>query len=542
MLRRAFPLDRGPSRRAPGVGADPSSGRRVGAGVGIGVMLARARVAICRTRADGSTPRFHPFTLGLLLAVFFVPYPWSFLAPLPLAGLFALIHRAPTARAAFAVAFWGGVGFFGLHLSWLPVSFADLFGPVIVPPLLVLPFLLAAFWGATAALCRLTGRRTLLALPFAWVVMEYLRSLGVFGFPWGALGYAFLPTPLVQVADLGGVYLVGLLVAGSAAALAALLERRWRPTALLAVLLVAATGYGLTRPAPPEPDKTVLLVQGAVDPLDKASERSMAELEHYASLTIQGLASAGVPVDLVVWPEGASPLPVDDDRVQRILARFDAPAIVGAPSYRGGYQNSAYGFDGEVTGSYGKVKLVPFGERFPLREAFAFVYDPLFAAIGLPGLVSATPGAGYRPLVVGGKVVGTYICYESVFPQVARSMVRNGAEVLVNISNDAWFGRTAGAEQHFQMGRVRAIETRRTVARAGNDGITAVIAASGRVVERFPRGQQEAFVARFATSDVVTAYVRFGDWVVAVAGLVLVVVALASVRTPTPRHRRPPAA
>ena len=90
------------------------------------------------------------------------------------------------------------------------------------------------------------------------------------------------------------------------------------------------------------------------------------------------------------------------------------------------------------------------------------------------------------------------------------------------------------------MGRVRAIETRRTVARAGNDGITAVIAASGRVVERFPRGQQEAFVARFATSDVVTAYVRFGDWVVAVAGLVLVVVALASVRTATRRHRGEP--
>lgn len=494
--------------------------------------------------ADGSRSWWRPLALGLLLAAVFLPYPWSYLAPVPLAGLFVLIRRARTARAAFTVAFWGGVGFFGLHLLWLPVSFSELFGPAVVLPLLALPFLLATFWGATAALCRLAGRATLLALPFAWVVMEYLRSLGIFGFTWGTLGYAFLPTPVIQVADMGGVYLVSLLVAGSAAALADLLERRWWPAALMAALLVAATGYGLTRPAPPEADQTALLVQGSVNPYDKASGRSVDELERYRDLTMRGLASAGSAIDLVVWPEGASPLPVADDRVQRVLAQFDTPAIVGAPSYRNGYQNSAYGFDGVVTGSYAKVKLVPFGERFPLRDAFAFVYDPLFAAIGLPGLVSATPGAGYRPLVVGSLVAGTYICYESVFPEIARSMVRSGAQVLVNISNDAWFGRTAGAEQHFQMGRVRAIETRRFIVRAGNDGITAVIDSMGQVVDRFPRGAQEAFVGRYATSDVTTAYVRFGDWVVAMAALLLVLVALTSLRARTRRSAddpRPPA-
>ena len=492
-------------------------------------MLARKFFPAQGRPLSGLALRLAALALGLLLAGAFIPYPWAFLAPLPLAGLFALTRRAPTAHAAFTLAFWGGAGFFALHLLWLPVSFFDLFGPLVVLPLLVLPILLATFWGATAGLCRLTGRYTLIALPLAWVVMEYLRSLGVFGFTWGTLGYAFLPTPIIQVADLGGVYLVSLLVAGSAAALAGLLERRWWPAVLMAVLLVIATGYGFTRPVPPEPDQSVLLVQGAVNPLDKASGRSLDELERYERLTMQGLESAETPVDLVVWPEGASPLPIEDARVQSIFAQFGTPAIVGAPSYRDGYQNSAYGFDGEVTGSYSKIKLVPFGERFPLRDTLAFIYDPLFSAIGLPGLVSATPGEAYRPLEVGRMSAATYICYESAFPQVARQMVRRGADVLVNISNDAWFGRTLGAEQHFQMGRVRAIETRRYLARAGNDGISAVVDPLGRVAERFPRGEQEAFVAEVGLSDVVTPYVRFGDWVVALSALLLAVVALASV-------------
>lgn len=451
---------------------------------------------------------------GLLLALTFVPYPWSFLAPLPLAGLFWQLETAPTRRTAFSRAFWAGVGFFALHLLWLPVSFAELFGPVILLPLLLLPFVLGAFWGVTACLSRLASRYTLLALPFAWVVMEYLRSLGTFSFTWGTLGYALLPTPVAQVADLGGVYLLSLLVALSAAALAAAFRgQRW-PLAGMSAILLAAALYGVTRPAPPQADRTVLLVQGAVSPLEKAAGRNMDELELYTDLSRQGVARSAEPVDLVVWPEGASPLPAEDARVRASLAALGRPAIVGAPRYALGYQNTAYGFDDGVTGAYSKVKLVPFGESFPLRQPLAFLYDPLFDAIGLSGLVGAVPGESYTPLLVADVSAGTYICYESVFPQVARAMVRRGANLLVNISNDAWFGRTQGAEQHFQMGRLRAIETRRYVARAGNDGISAVIDPLGRVLERFPRGERAAFEARVGLSDALTPYVRYGDWVV----------------------------
>lgn len=461
-----------------------------------------------------------PFGVGAVLALVSVPSPVSWLAPVPLAGLFLLIQRTPRPRAALAVGFWGGVGFFAVHLAWLPISFARLFGAVVIPPLLAVPFLLGAFWGLAAWFARLAGRRNLLALPFAWVVMEYLRSLGPFGFTWGTMGYALLPTPAVQVAELGGVYLVSLLATLSAAALAALAQRRWWPAPVMLAALVAATAYGLTRQAATGPERSILLVQGAVDPLRKAAGRSLDELELYASLSREGLAGARPAIDLIVWPEGASPLPLDDPRARRAVGGLRTPAIVGAPDYANGYQNAAYAFDGTVTGRYRKVKLVPFGERFPLRDTLAFAYDPVFRAIGLPGLISTTAGDAFTPLRLGDITAGTYICYESTFPQVARTMVARGANLLVNISNDAWFGRTQGAEQHFQMGRMRAIETRRYLVRAGNDGITAVITPRGRVDARYPRGARGAFEARVRLVDDTTPYVRAGDWVVAVSAAV----------------------
>lgn len=471
------------------------------------------------------------FIAGGVLALVFIPNPLSFLAPLPLAVLYSLISRSATPGQAFRLGWLGGAAFFAVHLFWLPVSFNALFGPVVVLPMLLLPPVLATFWGLTAAASRLTGRYTLVALPFAWVVMEYLRNLGVFGFTWGTLGYALLPTPLIQLADLGGIALASLLVTGAAAALAALRENRWGPALAVTVLFSIGTGYGLTRPAPAAPDQDVLLVQGSVNPLDKAEGRSVDELTLYTELTQRALAQGSA--DLVVWPEGASPLPVADPRVAASLESFKTAAIIGAPYYTSDfsvYQNSAYGFAGTVTSDYAKTKLVPFGETFPLRQSLRFAYDPIFTAIGLSGLLSTLPGTNYNPLTLGDLRAGTYICYESTFPGVARAMVRDGANLLVNISNDAWFGRTVGAEQHFQMGRVRAIETRRYLARAGNDGITAVVDPLGRVTQRFPRGERAAFRAQVGLSEVITPYVRWGEWVSLLSALTLATLLLLALK------------
>ncbi|CAN5609244.1 apolipoprotein N-acyltransferase [soil metagenome] len=503
-------------------------------------------------QARGSRLSLQALTSGVILALLFLPYPWSFLAPLPLAWLFGLIAVTPRLEDAFKLGFLAGLGFFAVHLLWLPVSFADLFGPGITLPMLILPPLLGVFWGVTAVFGRMTGRCTLLTLPFVWVVVEHLRSLGTLGFTWGTLGYAFLPTPIIQVADLGGVALVSLLVAWSAAALAAARFKLWWPVLSIAGVLLAAAGYGLSRPesphAPtraglvtlaPAPDRNVLLVQGSVNPFERAQARSLGELELYAELSRRGLAASEGDIDLIVWPEGASPLPPTLDLVQEVLSSLNTPLILGAPTIeQDGFRNSAYGFTGGVTGRYDKVKLVPFGEFFPLRDSLAFAYDPLFAAIGLPGMTGALPGESYRTLELNDIRAGTYICYESAFSQPARDMARSGANLLVNISNDAWFGRTTGAEQHFQMGRVRAIETRRYVARAGNDGITAVIDPLGRVTQRFPRGERAAFTAQVALSDTLTPYVRWGDWVVGLSTLALLLLVLVTAKGGWRRERR----
>ncbi len=457
---------------------------------------------------------------GVALALLFVPFPWSWLAPLPLAGLFWQISRSRDARGAFAAGFAGGLGFFVVHLLWLPVSFAGLFGPVGALPMPFLALILAAFWGATAGLTRLlAGRSTLVALAFAWVLLEWLRGLGPLAFTWGTLGYALLPTPVAQVADLGGVYLLSLLVTLTASGLAGLLRGRWEGLALCVSLLGMGAAYGLTRPTPPAPMLEVLLVQGSVDPVQRARARSVSELELYERLTREAMDRGARPA-LVVWPEGAVPSAPTQPETRAALERLGAiPAVIGAPNFAAdGVRNSAFGWNGRaVTGRYDKVKLVPFGEFFPGRNPLGFIYNPIFNGMGLSGLRGTQPGATYPALGLGNIRAGAYICYESTFGAVSRALVRNGANLLVNISNDAWFGATLGAEQHFQMGRLRAIETRRWVARDGNDGITAVIDPSGRVTERFERFAVAAFNARVGLSDEETPYVRFGDWAVILA-------------------------
>lgn len=467
---------------------------------------------------------------GLALALTSVPFAWSWLAPLPLAVLFHEVSQARSRRAAFLLGLVAGTAFFAVHLAWLFTSFIRLFGPAGgAVTLLVVP-LLALSWGLAAFLARTRSPlRTLIVLPFAWLLSEYARTLGPLAFPWGALGYAFLPTPLVQVADLGGVSLVSLLVTLAAAGLAAAAQgHRVLPSCVLALLGLVAT-YGFTRPEPAPPDRTALLVQGAVPPLQKAAERDPSEWERYLTLTRRGLRNGAV--DLIVWPESASPFPPTQPHVGAALGALGVPVVMGAPSGEGSmYWNSAYAYDRGVTGRYDKVHPVPFGEFFPWRQTLAFAYDPMLRALGLPGLLGVTPGATYASLPLRRDQVGAYISYESVFPQAARQLTLDGARVLTHLSNDAWFDGTSGKEQHFQMGRLRAIETRRYVLRASNNGISGAIDPRGQVQLRFPEGVRATFRAPFKSSSVITPYVRWGDWPVVFAAFSWAV--LAFVRWP----------
>jgi len=422
--------------------------------------------------------------LGAALALTLPPFAWGWLAPLPLALLLRNWSGPHTARSAFQA----GLGFWGLHLIWLPQSFAAMFGPLGALPFVPMIAAEAGFW---ALLAGLLGRRGL-ALVGGWILLDYLRAnLGVLAFPWGDLGYALTDAPGRLLAAAGGVHLLTLVVFLTAYAVARGRYLALVPWALLWLL-----------PLPQVPAREqALLVQGAIDPLAKV--QGADSKRRYRELTRAGLAE-NPGARLVVWPETAVPqLP------QGIGSGLGSRALVaGVAAYEGGYRNRIVWWQtGEVRAVYDKHRLVPFGEFFPWRPVLGWVYGYFFDALGLGPLADTVPGERVQPL----GPYGGYVCYESVFPGIARRLVREGARVLVNVSNDAWFGPSFGAAQHFAMGRLRAVETGRWLLRAGNDGITAVVDPYGRVTARLERGRPGVLVGAYALLDGRTPYVRLGE-------------------------------
>lgn len=483
---------------------------------------------------------------------------WPLLAAV--AVLFALIAASDGARDAFYVGAAGSLTFFALYILWLPASFGDLLGPAfwLLFPLLLL--VLAAFWGGTAALARVLGGGgpgTLWILPPLWVLVEWLRGVGFLGFPWGTLGYGWLDTPVVQWADLIGVHGLSLLTTVAAGLLAAPFVPARRPVArgslrpsaarrsplrlaappLAVALLIAAWWGGGVREiriqdALPVPDRSALLVQGDVDPLGRATNAS-EELDVHTELTAAGVAGLAEPPELVIWPEGAViGFPVEGFRGEPARAAIQAAApdstfVVGGRTRRAdGSTNTVFAVaETQLLGHYDKHVLVPFGERWPLLERAQPLYHALFGLFGLPLLENTIPGPRPAVLPTPDGPVAAYVCYESVFPRIARQMTAAGAELLINVTNDAWFSRGTGVRQHFDMGRMRAIETRRWLLRAANDGITGAVDPTGRVARELPRGTRDTLLVRYARIEGVTPYVRYGGavpWILAAASLLAV--------------------
>ncbi len=443
--------------------------------------------------------------LGALLALCGLPYPWSWLSPLPLAALFAYAAQPARPTAGAARLFWAGLAFFTATLYWLPASFGAGFGPFGAVMFLPLYALEALFWAALGWLCsRATGRALprVWLLAFGWALLEWLKHLGPPAFPWGTLGYTLLPTPAAQIADLGGVLALSLLVTLSAAALIALARGAWRPLLWIAALWGASLAYGLTRNERAGEPGQALLLRTNFDSFDKASGSDgtiqLAEMLR--------LSRAAQPDELLIWSETAiDGRPFDDQRA--LLPR--RPMLLGI---RLTERNSAVGWNGAHTlGQYDKAQPVPFGEYFPLLVPARRAYNAVFALLGLPPLEATLAGTRPRPLDLGGHSYGTYICYDSVFGRVTAALTRGGAGVLVNVSNDGYYGNSLGVRQHFQMGRLRAIETRRFVLRSVNDGIAAVIDPLGRVRQEDAGPGSGVIHARFAYLKGLTPYVRWGD-------------------------------
>jgi apolipoprotein N-acyltransferase len=410
------------------------------------------------------------------------------------------------------------------------------------------------FAWATARLVSTFGMAGLLGAPFVWVGTEFLRAHAFFEFPWCLLGYsqhAFLP--VIQMASVTAVYGVSFVLALSSALLAyAVLETRAprrRAGVAAAVLVAGVTWAGGTwamrRPISETGRIVVGLVQGGIPQEDKwVPERAGENLDRHLRLTAE---AAGRGARLVVWPESAVPFLYDRDAGLASLLQetvrehgihlffgnddLEAPGPGGRRIYVGAKLLAP---DGRLAARYRKIHLVPFGEYVPLQPLFTF--GGRYAAKLVREVSDFSPGKEAVTGEVDGHRVGGYICYEAIFPGLVRRFAAGGAELLVNVTNDAWYGTTSAPYQHLAMAAFRAVENRRYMVRAANTGITAVVDPWGRVYEPTRLFDRTVLVREVPFVADTSFYTRHGDvFARACAAIALALVAGSFTRPP----RRP---
>ena len=372
--------------------------------------------------------------------------------------------------------------------------------------------------------------------PFLWVGVELARGR-ITGFPWDLLGYTQVNNGLItQIAPLAGVMGISFLVAlVNAACVPALISKGSGYRALGAAAILVMLGLQLSAHSSKkslvtmQPDHFATLLQenlsvGATGK-DVQPESLPDELSSFtAASQSPNLDTAGPggarKSDLIIWPEAPSHLQSDAPIVRLKLGAFAAaqatPLIVGSLGVDAD-RNSARGYtlhdsalmlaaDGSYAGRYDKIHLVPWGEYVPYEAIFGFVHKLT------EGLGNMDPGTDRKVFSIGGHKYGVFICYESIFGDEVREFAANGAEVLVNISDDGWYGETGAPWQHLNMARMRAIENHRWVLRSTNTGVTTSIDPWGRVAVEAPRHVRAAFLFPFGYEQQTTFYTRHGDW------------------------------
>jgi len=372
-------------------------------------------------------------------------------------------------------------------------------------------------------------RRVLVVAPFLWVAVELARTR-ITAFPWELLGYAQTGNfALTRIATLTGVYGLSfeILLVNSAFAAAFLVtkeRRKWLLAASFGAVIVLQAGQWIV-PPPAAAGRTALLVQPNVPILEGVGwtttyfEATLRDLVRVSLHPPEG--KEGQRFDLLVWPESPAPFYTNDQKfrqpVSELAKQVGSWVIAGSiginpPTGTGveGSQifNSAalVNPQGEWTARYDKVHLVPFGEYLPFPQLFGF-------AGGLTKEVGEFQhGTSRSSLQAGEQRLGTFICYESIFPDEVRQFAAQGAQVLVNISNDGWYGDSGAWKQHLQQTRMRAIENERWLLSATNTGLTATIDPSGRIVAEVPRKERTALIAPYGLISGTTFYTQHGDW------------------------------
>ncbi|MFN2427501.1 MAG: apolipoprotein N-acyltransferase [Candidatus Binatia bacterium] len=506
---------------------------------------------------------------GLLLAAAFPRLGQNYVAWMAMVPLLVAV-RGIAPRKAAGYGWITGFVFFLVTISWVPDTISNFtaISPLLAKAILVLmaaacAYSYALFAFALEALAA-RGVSRLLAAPVLWVVLEWMRCFVVAEFPWNLLGYSQLPyLALVQAADLGGIYLISAAIVLCNAALADALaaarghnhaDRSAAARVLLAVMCpVVLLSYGTwrlsgLRDVPYTGSLRVAITQGNI-PQNAKWDAAWADhiFATYVRLTEQA-AAAGA--QLVVWPEAALPFYIQRDmrsiELQRIARERGIDLLVGAPGLEDRDGTGAKDYnqawllraDGDVQGPYDKMQLVPFGEYIPLYGLFGLV------SIAVESVGQLGRGDEYtifetmemEPVQAAGGDAprrarfATLICYEGIFPGLTRRFAAAGADFLVNISNDAWYGDTSAADQHLYMAAVRSIENRLPMVRSTNTGISAFVTDEGRVGNTTPLFHEDLVIETVLMRDVWSFYRIYGDVFLHLCQGLLVLMVLAALR------------
>lgn len=476
---------------------------------------------------------------GLSIPLAFAPFGWFWVALVSPAVLFHLLVRCPP-RLGLWAAYIYGVGYYAAGGHWIWYSVGEFGGGPLVATIFCI-FLALCFgliiWLVAWIWMRLRppgdAIALLVTLPAAWVLVEWIRSWLFTGTTWLQLGYSQTDTWLAGFAPLVGPLGLSLLLAVMAGGLAwgALRpDRRRLLPVVIGILAVHVLGWVVDRPwtRPAGDTVQVVLLQGNV-PQDQKWDPAVRDrtMALYERLTRRYLGDA----DAIIWPETAVPAflhQVQEEHLLPLAAEAEdrgTDLLIGLPVLDADRQavfNSVLAL-GSTVDFYHKRHLVPFGEYVPFRNVLGGVLD----VFGAP-MADFTAGWNSNALIIAGHPVAVSICYEITFPGEVRDFLPE-AEMLVNVSNDAWFGDSIGPRQHFQMARMRAIETGRPLLRSTNTGITAAVDHRGRVIDTAPQFVVDALEVSITPHQGTTPYMRAGDWPV-LGALALMFVAGAGLR------------
>ena len=463
---------------------------------------------------------------------------WIALVPL----LYAIRNQSVSGGLRYG--FFTGLFHFLSLLYWLvPVMRTYGYLPMYLSVIILVLFaaflaLFIAAFSVGLTIVRTGPLRCLLLIPAVWVALEYIRSFIFTGFPWELLGYSqFNRLQLIQISDILGVYGLSALIAfvngALFLALLFLIKRRWQHTnitkrlaagsAMALILAVAITWiYGhwrlntIDRLISTAPQTTISVIQGNIDQSIKWDPAFQIDtIEKYNRLSATVIKDKP---DLIVWPESATPFyfMYDVRPSQLVLDGIRQTAVdylIGSPSFvrvNGEVKlyNSAYLIipEDKTMGKYDKTHLVPFGEYVPFKKWLPFL-GKIVAQVG-----DFKAGRVGNTLPWHDEQLGIQICYEIIFPRLSRAMAKNGASILINITNDAWFGKTSGPYQHFSMTVLRAVENRRSLARSANTGISGFIDPAGRILKSTELLQEAVATQKVPLLKEKSVYTRFGDW------------------------------